>query len=213
MSRSEGVGAKRTRRPVELEFVVNGIFCPTLVGRVHEFGEISNALDSAQRSLRGSAVFLIGEAGVGKSRLAQEAIAEARRLRFSVLYGRAAEADIPLAFRPFAEALCSYFRESGPLDLPELKPFQPILARLVPEWRGAASAPAGESIVLLAEALLRVLRAVGRRAGCLLVLEDLHWADPETLSIIEYLAENLASEPVVCLCTVRSGEGSGATGL
>ena len=36
-----------------------------------------------------------------------------------------------------------------------------------------------------------------------MILEDLHWADPETLTILEYLADNLADEHVVCVATVR----------
>ncbi len=42
----------------------------------------------------------------------------------------------------------------------------------------------------------------------MLVLEDIHWADPDTLSIVQYLADNLAGKPVLCLATLRDGEPS-----
>jgi predicted ATPase len=185
------------------------VLCPVLVGRRPEVEELHAAVAAVAEERRGSTLFLIGEAGVGKSRLAREALDMARRREFNVLWGRATPAASQVAFRPLAEALLSQFRDAGPPESPELEPFRPILARLIPEWRANSSERADESIVLLADALLRVLRVLGRTHGCLIVLEDLHWADPDTLAIIEYLADNLASEPVVCLGTLR-GEGSSA---
>jgi hypothetical protein len=64
--------------------------------------------------------------------------------------------------------------------------------------------------VVLGEAVVRLLRVVAGQDGCLLVLEDLHWADPESLEIFEYLADNIATEPVLCVGTFRTGEAGGA---
>ena len=50
-------------------------------------------------------------------------------------------------------------------------------------------------------------------SGCLLVLEDLHWADRETLALLEYLADNLSAERVLCIGTLRDEEGGGAAAL
>lgn len=186
------------------------VLCPVLVGRSTEVAELHAAVDAVAEERRGKTLFLIGEAGVGKSRLARVALDMARRRRFSVLWGRATPSATQVAFRPLAEALLSQFRDAGPPEGPELEPFRPILARLVPEWRGDTAERADESIVLLAEAVLRVLRVLGRAHGCLLVLEDLHWADPDTVAVLEYLTDNLVSEPVVCLCTFRSEESSPA---
>jgi hypothetical protein len=58
--------------------------------------------------------------------------------------------------------------------------------------------------------VVRLLRVVAGQDGCLLVLEDLHWADPESLEIFEYLADNIATEPVLCVGTFRTGEAGGA---
>ena len=187
---------------------MSAVLCPVLVGRSTEVENIDAALAAVAQDGRGTTVFLLGEAGVGKSRLAREALEMARRRRFSVLWGRATPSTRQVAFRPLAEALLSQFRDAGPPDCPELEPFRPILARLVPEWRTKTNEPVDDSIVLLAEAVLRVLRALGRAQGCLLVLEDLHFADPDTLAIVEYLTDNLASEPAACLCTLRPEESS-----
>lgn len=184
------------------------MLCPVLVGRSAEVHGLDAALADVAEERSGTTLFLIGEAGVGKSRLAREVLAMARRRRFSVLWGRATPSARQVAFRPLAEALLSQFRDAGPPDCSELEPFRPILARLVPEWRTNTNERADDSIVLLAEAVLRVLRVLGRAHGCLLVLEDLHWADPDTLSIVEFLSDNLASERVALLCTLRAEESS-----
>ena len=94
----------------------------------------------------------------------------------------------------------------------ELDPFRPALGRLVPEWRQPQAA-ADESLVYLGEAVLRLLRVLSPDTGCLLVLEDLHWADRETLALLEYLADNLSAERVPCTGTLRDEEGGEAAAL
>jgi hypothetical protein len=182
--------------------------CPVLVGRDAELAELVSGLDAAV-SGRGGAIVLVGEAGIGKSRLAQETTANARRRGMNVLAGRAVEGG-RVVVRPLHEALLAHLRTAGPPATPELVAFRPALARLVPEWRSPGRPPAEESLVVLGEAVVRLLRVVAGQDGCLLVLEDLHWADPESLEIFEYLADNIATEPVLCVGTFRTGEAGGA---
>jgi DNA-binding CsgD family transcriptional regulator/tetratricopeptide (TPR) repeat protein len=127
-----------------------------------------------------------------------------------VLTGRAVERDSPLPFRPVAEALFSHLRKSGPPQVRQLEPFRPILGRLVPEWRLPGESPGEESLVVLGEAVLRLLATLGEGAGCVLVLEDLHWADAETIEVVEYLADNIAGEPILCLVSLRGEQPSRA---
>jgi hypothetical protein len=54
--------------------------------------------------------------------------------------------------------------------------------------------------------VLRLLRSVCSPGGGLLALEDLHWADPETVSVVEHLGDHLDRAPVLCVATVRSEE-------
>jgi DNA-binding CsgD family transcriptional regulator len=178
------------------------VLCSTVIGRDQELEMLHDALHDAKDG-QGGVLFLVGEAGIGKSRLAREACAVAETGGMVVLQGRAVEAASPVAYRPFAEALCAVVRSEGPPDSPELMPFRPALGRLVPEWRDMQVKPADDSVVVLGEAVLRFLRVLAGVRGCLLVLEDLHWADPETLMIVEYLVDNLASEPVLCVATLR----------
>jgi DNA-binding CsgD family transcriptional regulator/tetratricopeptide (TPR) repeat protein len=173
-----------------------------VVGRGVEIAALDDALERATGG-QGSVDFLVGEPGIGKSRLAQVVAAQAAGRGVPVLSGRAVSSPAPLPYRPLAEALCGAVR-SGVVsdDAPGLTLFRPILGWLVPEWRGNEPRVA-DSVMALAEAVLRLLRVAAGHRGCLVVLEDLHWADPETLRIVEYLADNLAAERVLCLATVR----------
>jgi DNA-binding CsgD family transcriptional regulator len=132
-----------------------------------------------------------------------------------MLSGRAVPGGSPLPFRPLAEALLVAGRGKRLPDTPELAGFTGQLARLVPAWgtHTGGVAEADQSPLLVGEAVVRLLRVLGGDAGCLLVLEDLHWADPETLAVVDYLAETLSTERVLCLATTRPQRPSGVSEL
>jgi DNA-binding CsgD family transcriptional regulator len=185
---------------------VKSILCPVLVGREAELGVLTAALDKAE-SGAGGVVFLAGEAGVGKSRLARELSALAASRGFAVLTGRAAESAVPVPFRPVAEALMRAARGGLTADAPQLADYRPALGSLVPEWKRTGDGSAEISGIIVGEGMLRLLTLPGR-AGALLLLEDLQWADPETSTVVEYLADSLADSRVLCLATVRDDEPS-----
>ncbi len=185
------------------------VLCPVLVGRDEEARRLRAALAAAGTGC-GRTVFLAGEAGIGKSRLVREVVRAAGESGLTVLAGRAVAGGAPTPFRPFAEALTSAGRAGRLPASEELGPFRPVLGRLIPEWRPPQPVPGEESPVFLGEAVLRLLRVLAPQAGCVLVLEDLHWADQETLALLEYLADNLAAERVLCLATLREEGGEAA---
>lgn len=174
---------------------------PSLVGRDPQLSLIENALAEARQG-RGGVVFLVGEAGVGKSRLAAEAVGGALGSGMRVLRGRSSTTGPAVPFRPLTEALMPLFRGGQPLDDAALGPYRPVLGRLIPEWDTGERE--SSSMVILGEAVLRLLLAAGRGQGQLLLLEDLHDADPETLGVLEYLVDNLEYTPVLLLATVRT---------
>ena len=174
-----------------------------LVGRSAEQAVLNNALDSGSAG-RGGLVLVVGEAGIGKSRLAAAAAAEGEARGWPVLHGRAADIGAPMAYRPLAEALSSAVRRGIEPDAVAIEPFRPTLGRLVSEWRTDAPAPVNESQVAVAEAMLRFLGALTKGGVAVVVFEDLHWADPDTLAVIDYLADNLGAERVVCVATART---------
>ncbi|MFG2332633.1 helix-turn-helix transcriptional regulator [Streptomyces sp. NPDC048604] len=178
-----------------------------IVGRDTEVGLLGDALEGVAKGA-GRAVFLVGEAGIGKTRLAGECAYRAYAKDMPVLRGRATSTGLVVPLRPLAEALSSRFRAAGAPDDPELAPYRPALAGLVPEWRAAASAPAyPNSLVELAEALLRLLAVLGRERGCVILLEDLHDADIETIAVVEYVVDNVADLPVLLVGTLRPDPG------
>ncbi|WP_330270736.1 AAA family ATPase [Lentzea sp. NBC_00516] len=164
---------------------------PVLVGRVEETSALRAAVTRAEHR-RGGAMFLVGEPGIGKSRLASEIAGHASGRGFRVLRGRASRA-VPL--RALCEAVLSAFRKADAPDEKQLGAYLPVLLRMTPD------APAGvpDPAVVRAEAVLRLLTA----EKTLLVLEDLHDADGETLAVVDYLLDNLADEPVLIVATLR----------
>jgi DNA-binding CsgD family transcriptional regulator len=97
-------------------------------------------------------------------------------------------------------------------ELPEIADYRAALGALVPEWSRPGDSDSELSPVIFGEALLRILSVPGG-PGSLLILEDLQWADPETLAIVEYLADNVAGSHVLCLETLRDTEPSACLDL
>ncbi|MFD1522158.1 AAA family ATPase [Pseudonocardia yunnanensis] len=179
--------------------------CPSLVGRHAELAVLVDLLGAARRGA-GTVVFLSGEAGIGKSRMAREVSAAAARAGLPAVVGRAVSGASSAPLRPFVEVTLALARRHGLPDRSELGPYAAVLGPLVPEWATGAPSASGP---VLAEGLLRLLRLVAPR-GCVVVLEDLHWADPETLAVLEYLGDHIADSGVLLLATLRSGEGDQA---
>jgi DNA-binding CsgD family transcriptional regulator len=186
------------------------VLASRLIGRARERAVLDETIAAAGRG-RGRVVWILGEAGIGKSRLTREAESVAAEQSFRVVRGRAVETRTPVAFRPVAEALCGAVRSFGLPMAPELEPFRSALGPLIPEWHAAEAT--GRSVVTVSEGVLRFARALAADTGCLLVLEDLHWADPETLQVVEYLADNVGSEPIACVATARLEDAPAATAL
>ena len=172
-----------------------------LIGREAEVAAVRQAVLSAH-SGSGGLVVVTGEAGVGKSRLLAEAIELAREVGMPVLTGRAVPDGG--AFRPVAEALYGHLRGSATPDSAELRPFRPVLARLLPGGGDAEPTPGVDPLVVLGEAVLRLLCQLGGEDGCVLVLEDLHWADRDTLGVLDYLAAAVTGSRVLVAVSSRA---------
>jgi DNA-binding CsgD family transcriptional regulator len=187
------------------------MLCPALVGRAAELSDLTAALDAAADS-HGSAVFVTGDEGVGKSRLTKALCEQACARGFTIMTGRGTRSAVPVPYRPVAEALMGAARTGLVPDMPVISNYRAALGSLVPEWSQPGDAKAHVSPVVVGEAVLRLLTQSGGTGG-LLVLEDLHWADPETLAIVEYLADNIGDASVLCVITARTGGPSACLDL
>ncbi|MFI9100921.1 ATP-binding protein [Streptomyces fildesensis] len=156
------------------------------VSRTRELAAIAAALGSP------SAVILVeGEAGVGKSRLAQEAVARASRDGRLVLTGHCHPLREPFPFGPVIDALRGARSAFPPLqELPAtvgaLAPLLPELTKGLPAMHVPASDPRGQRHQLF-EAVRALLAALG---PVILVIEDLHWADGATRELLLVLARS-----------------------
>lgn len=174
-----------------------------MVGRDAELDIVRRALDAA-RDDRGSAVFVVGEGGIGKSCLAAATAELGFAVGMRVLRGRSSSVGLMVPFWSLTEALMSLTRASSTVSLDELGPYRPILARLIPDLGEPPAGDEGLSLPVLAEAVLRLAALAGRGQGCLLVLDDLQDCDAETLAVVEYLTDNLDGQPVMLFGLLRA---------
>jgi DNA-binding CsgD family transcriptional regulator len=181
------------------------ILCPALVGRGSDLEAPVRMLDAGY----GGAVVVLGEAGIGKSRLVRELTGHARARGLVVVSGRAVQSRQPTPYRPLAEAVMGACRRLRlPAD-PELIPYRPALGRLLPEWSRPERDAAPVSVVTLGEGVLRLVKALAGEGGAVLVIEDLHWADMETLGVLEYVIDHALEEQLAVVATVRPGSSAG----
>ena len=184
-----------------------------LVGRDEELAEVGAALAALARG-EGGLLLVTGEAGVGKSRLLAEVRSYAAEAGVAVLPGRAVPGSAPL--RPLTEALLAGYRGRPVPDAGSLRPFHAALGRLLPAWATTdGTGPPDHGVdapVVLGEAVLELAAATGPPAGTLIALEDLHWADPDTVAVLDHLAVAAASGPLLVVATARADEPGSALG-
>jgi len=179
-----------------------------LIGREPEMGRLRAALAETAAG-RGSAVTIVGEAGIGKSRLVDELAAEALHRGGRALLGRCYQSEQILALGAWVDALRSSRISTDLACLERLGPvWRAELSRLLPEVAAAAdegsSTPTTDYLRLF-EAVTRLLGDLASRHPLLVVLEDLHWADEMSLRLLSYLARR-ASAPVLLVATAREEE-------
>ncbi len=182
------------------------------IGRTQELALLRDLLARAASGQAGVAV-IGGEAGVGKTRLADQLAATASEQGVRVLRGGCVQlGGEGLPFAPVTQALRGL---AGDLDPAELEAVagqaRADLARLLPDlaWSveaAAATAMAGASQGRLFELLLGVVERLAATAPLLLVMEDLHWADRSTRDLVAFLAAYLRSGRVLLVLTFRSDE-------
>src|SRR3954470_13052041 len=183
------------------------------VGRGPELSQLEAALADAAAG-HPSLAFVAGDSGIGKSRLVSELEDRARALGAHVLHGESVElGEGELPYGPLVGALRILAREADE-TLDALNPStRAELGRLLPGL-GAGDAgtvplpgPDGAAQGRLFEAVLELLDRLGAEdEAVVLVLEDLHWADPSTRAFVAFLARNLCREHVLVINTYRSDE-------
>jgi transcriptional regulator with XRE-family HTH domain len=183
------------------------------IGRERELAELVVKLRAAA-SGRGGIVMLLGEAGIGKTRLAQELMTVARGHGAVVLSGRALEGEGQAPYGPWVEAIERYALTRDPDDLRREMGFDaPYIARLVPVVRSRLpdierpeALSARDERLRLYGAVARFCCAISPQRPVLVFLDDLHWADRDTLGLTRYLAHTLTESRVLLVGAYRDPE-------
>ena len=176
---------------------------PPLVGRQTELGTLREALDQAC-GRQGHVLAIVGEAGVGKTRLVTEIAALAQQRDARTITGRAYETARVLALGPWVDAL----RSGLALDPGALGGLEPAwraeLARVLPETDARAGRrPAAADATRIFQAIERLVERLAARRPLVLVLEDVHCADELTVRLAAHLGRRIDTRPVLLVLTAR----------
>src|SRR5262249_16017433 len=126
-----------------------------------------------------------------------------------VVTSRAVPQSATAAYRPLTDALVQLLRDRAVPDDATMEPWLPALSALLPGMAGRAPRSGEVSPGFRGEALIQLLRRLARQ-GLVMVLEALHWADPDTVALLEYLGEHLDGESLLCVLTLRANRPSAA---
>jgi len=164
---------------------------PYLVGRANEHSLIVAQIDALLTG-KGSLVILSGEAGIGKTTLAQSACREARESGALVLlghcYDRGETPPYGLWIEPLEQAHAWADRNPGIADSP------------APRFGGSSSQAA------LFTAIWTYFTALARDQPLVIFLDDVHWADEASLDLLRFLARQVAPVSILLLITYRTDE-------
>jgi transcriptional regulator with XRE-family HTH domain len=183
------------------------------VGRQAELAALHGCLASAAEG-RSTVAMLVGEAGIGKTTVAREFGRAAQALGAAVLSGRCFEGGWQPPYAPWVEAIAAYATglDEGRLRR-ELGSGAASIARLVPDLKARVPDLPDPTPLSPDDERYRLYDAVGRFfarvAGAqpaVVVLDDLHCTDLDSLSLLRYIARSLARERLLIVGTYRDPE-------
>jgi predicted ATPase/DNA-binding SARP family transcriptional activator len=185
-----------------------------LIGRAGELAVLHNAYDASRSS--GQMVSIEGEAGIGKSRLAEEFLADLSSKGAAIIVARCYEGERRLAYGPIVSALRAAITQReqanarlldsiSPLWLSEAARLLPELATMRPGMPQAAPLDSPGAQSRFFEGLRRVLLALsGEAQSGIIFVDNVHWADGASLDLLTYLVRRLHEQPICLLLTWRS---------
>ena len=195
---------------------VGGLTSRVNVGRHREMDDLKAALEESL-SGRGRLVMLVGESGIGKTHTAEELASVARQFGAKVLWGQCPEERGAPPYWPWAQAIRTYVTEQEPAGLfsqmgfgaDDIAQIIPDIRELLPDLVPSPSTEDPEQARFrLFDSITSFLKRASQEQPLLLVLENLHWADPSSLRLLEFVAPELAAARVMAMGTYRDVEVS-----
>lgn len=198
------------------ERLARPVFCPKMVGRGRE-RRLLRRLWARAGEGRGGLVAVMGETGVGKTRLVRDFVELAELQGAPVLEGQSFEEPTGFAYQPFREAVGSFLKSPpegiGARVAAVPRAYQRELYNVVPELAafGFDTAPFYElgpeqARLRLFVGFRYLLTAIAADGPTALILEDVHWAEEGSLSLLRFLLNGLAAEKIFAVVTYRPEE-------
>ena len=165
----------------------------TIVGRQRELSQLREAMDRSLQST-GQLVLVGGEAGIGKTTIVQALLREAEQRGCLVLSGGCYDLTTTPPYGPWEEITRAYPETA---DLPLLP---------APLREGTGSMEGIPSQAALFDLVASFLAEVADRKPLVLLLEDLHWSDAESLALLRYVSRSLSGHRIIIVATYRDDE-------
>jgi AAA ATPase domain len=179
---------------------------PALVGRDGELGLIGAFVRDAVE--HGGALFLSGDAGVGKSVLLDGAAARALRAGTIVLRAEGAQFETGVSFSLLSQLLLPVLGAAGETgERGAMTRLSPVHATALRRALGWSDGPADGPLVL-SNAVVALIREAAADRPMLIVLDDLHWADPASATVLGFVARRLTGLRVGLIGAMRPGDDS-----
>ncbi len=198
---------ERTATPIPLQGVLSSTSRVQFVGRVAERHVLDEALAAATKRER-RVVLISGEAGMGKTSLLLDFAQRAQTEGVIVLYGRCEE-GLAVPYRPWVELISHVVEHASDTDLAAMQDTDLAeLARLVPALQSRVStlaAPSGSIAdkYLLFGAVARLVTTVAGDRTVAVVIDDLHWADQETVQLLQHVVSAWSRAPMLVMGSFR----------
>lgn len=184
------------------------------VGRKSELESFARTLELALSGRR-QVLLVSGEPGIGKSACAARCAAAAEERGALVLWGRCYEEPGAPPYWPWVQIIRAFVADSSPSEV-ELSMGAGVheIASLVPELSsatalaGAGLSAAGDSRFRVFDAVCNFLAKASQQVPLVLILDNLHWADAPSLSLLEFASQELERSRVLLLGTYRDNEVS-----
>jgi DNA-binding SARP family transcriptional activator len=171
-----------------------------LVGRERELAQLHQALDGAAANRTTHLFTVNGSPGIGKTRLAEE-FATRVAGDTTVVAGRCLPYGEGITFWPLREMVAQLTSSRSLLELVAAEDAPELLAERIEEAIVSGEPTSDRDEIFIS--FRRLLAAAAQERPLVLVFEDIHWAEPTLLDLIEYLAERENDAPVLMLCLAR----------
>ena len=174
--------------------------------------ELTTALDDALEG-RGGLVMLAGEPGIGKTRLTEELMVIAKDRGALVAWGACYEGGSVPPYWPWTQAIRSLLTQPSEAILTALDARAAVIGEIVPEIRDmlpdvepALEVDPGQARFRLFDSVTSFLSETAASQPLVIALDDLHWADQSTLDLLEFVARDISSNPMLLIGGYRDME-------